>query len=251
MVRDPLVLALALRLVGLAGALVPRASREDWKREWRAELWHLHRSREERSSREDAAFLLRSLGSTLDALQLRTGDAQAWSESVSAVIARWGRHSPAVAIGLLFLSLGIAADTLLLAFARLTLGLPLSPWSTLVAEGRTVILTAAITCGIALIVASAAAAAQLLGFAESDPRGDAPARVVEMILIAAVTAWLARGLALFGMRSVAPPHAAPWLAAVELGSAVDRAWLVTWLLGLALLAVARSLRRERPARVGR
>ena len=247
MVSGAPLLATALRLVGVAGALAPRALRDDWKREWRAELWHLHHSREERSLRADAAFLARAAGSALDALQLRAGDGASWSESAALVVARWGRHTPSVTVGLLFLSLGIAADTLLLAFARVMLGVPLSPWSTQVGEGRTVILGIAITCGAGLIVASAAAAAQLLALAGSASRGEGPVWVVEMALVAAVTAWVARGLALFGMRSVTPPHAPAWLAPVELDSAVSSAWLVTWLLGLTLFAAARRLHRPAPA----
>jgi hypothetical protein len=249
MVSESLVLATALRLVGLAGLMVPRALRDDWKREWRAELWHLHRSVEERSIREDSAFVLRSLGSVLDALQLRAGDAQTWSESASAVVGRWARHSPSVTVALLFLSIGIAADALLLAFGRVALAIPLSAWPGVVAEGRPLILGVALSCGVGMIVASAAAAAQLLGAGEGANRGDASARVVETLLIAGVTAWLARWLVVFGMRTLTLPESS-WLAAAELGAAATSAWLVSWLLGLTLLVLVRS-RHHRPARIGR
>ena len=128
MVSRGAVLAAALRLVGVAGALVPGARREEWEREWRAELWHLHHSRREPSARDDAAFLLRAAGSLLDALQLRAGDAQEWREGAAAVVARWSEHSPPVAVGLLLLSVGIAVDTLLIAMGRAALAFPLSPW---------------------------------------------------------------------------------------------------------------------------
>jgi hypothetical protein len=110
--RPPL-LTLAQCVAGVAGWLVPASLRADWEREWRAELWHLYRGEEKgghHSARKRADLLLRSAGSVSDALQLRLGDRQAWAESVSPVSTRWGVRTPAVTVGLLFLSVGIAAD---------------------------------------------------------------------------------------------------------------------------------------------
>ena len=246
MVREPLVLAAALRLVGLAGRMVPRALREEWKREWRAELWHLYHSSSRRSIGEDPAFALRAMGSLLDALQLRAGDAQAWSESVSVVVSRWSRHTPSVAVALLLLSIGIAADALLLAFGSIALSAPL-PAGTGVVQVRTVLLGVGVSCGVAMIVASAGAAAQLLGAGETTPRDEVDTRVVEMALIAGVTAWLARWLVALGMHAVRVPESS-WLAAMDPGAAATSAWLVSWLLGLTLLVIVRS-RRPRPVRI--
>jgi hypothetical protein len=143
----PALLALAGRIVGLSGRLVPRAQRGDWEREWRAELWYLHRALRASgglSARDGAAFLLRSAGSALDALQLRAGDAELRRESFLTVAARWGEHTPSVLFALLFLSLGTAADALLLAFGRLMVGVPRSVWDEVPGELRLLILGVAL-----------------------------------------------------------------------------------------------------------
>jgi hypothetical protein len=247
------VLALAVRLVGIAGRLVPIALRGDWEREWRAELWHLYRSLQAQgrlSGRERAAFVLRSVGSVADALQLRLGDAETWSESFSAVETHWRRHTPSVTIALLFLSLGMAADALLLAFGRLMLGVPRSEWSTLSGETRLLILGIAITCGVSLIVASAAAATRLLGSVDASPRVHRSVWVMETVLVAGVTTWVGGWFAAFGMRAIPSPSPA-WLSAVDLGPAVTNAWLVSWICGLTVLTVLRVPRRGGTSRLVR
>ena len=237
------LLALAVRVVGIAGRLVPTALRGDWEREWHAELWHLYHALEARGSltaRERAAFVLRSVGSVFDALQLRLGDAQLWSESLSAVATRWGQHTPSVATALLFLSLGIAADALLIASGHLLVVAPGSVWSGLAGETRFLILGVAVMCGVSMIVTSAAAAAHLLGL--PDPSRDHHNRVwvVETLLVAGVTGLLGRWFAAVVMRDAISPS-------VDLGAAVTSAWVVSWVCGLAVLTVLRLRRRRRTA----
>lgn len=239
----PAILALAVRVVGIAGRLVPSALRSDWEREWRAELWHFYHSLEAqglRSVSARASFVLRSTGSVFDALQLRLGDAQLWSESLSAVATRWGRHPGSVATALLVLSLGIAADALLIAFGHIMVEVPDSMWGSLTSRTRLVILGIAIACGVSLIVTSAAAAAQLLGCRDPSPDGHDRARAVETLLVAGVTGWIGRWFAAFGMRSMISPYSGAWLASGDPGAAVTSAWLVSWLCGLAVLTVLRG-----------
>jgi hypothetical protein len=247
----PAVLALAMRVVGTAGRLVPAALRSDWKREWNAELWHLYRSLEVQgrlSAWERAAFVLRSLGSVFDALQLRLGDTQLWSESFSAVATRWGQHPRSVATALLFLSLGIAADALLIAFGHILIEAPRSVWGSLTSETRFLILSIAVMCGVSLIVASAAAATQLLRPADRFPHGQNRVWVVETLLVAGVTGCVGRWCAAFWMRTAIPPHWSESLASVDLGAAVTTAWVVSWICGLTVLTVLRVRRRGGTAR---
>jgi hypothetical protein len=244
----PGVLALAARVVGIAARLVPTALRDDWAREWNAELWSLYRVLELQgrlTARDRAALVLRSAGSVLDALHLRLVDSQLWSESFAGVVTRWGRHSLLVPTALLFLSAGIAADTVLIAFGKIALADPRSGWSSLASDTRSLLVGIAIACGLSLIVASAAAAAQLLGSADPAPDGSRRAWIVELLLVAGVTGWVGRWFAAFGVRVMIPPHAAEWLAAVDLDAAVTAAWVVSWALALTALTVLRLRRRAR------
>jgi hypothetical protein len=63
-VRVPLVVKLCQAMIGLAAYLVPSGMRADWKREWRAEIWHqwqfLFYAQE--WNREEALRLLRTSG---------------------------------------------------------------------------------------------------------------------------------------------------------------------------------------------
>jgi putative ABC transport system permease protein len=74
MTRPPVLVRLALRLVGIVSVLVPRAERQAWRREWEAELLHGHRAldRGGRSTLGSQAVLgRRALGSIVDAAWLR------------------------------------------------------------------------------------------------------------------------------------------------------------------------------------
>lgn len=250
----PAALTLAVRVVRAAGQLVPAFLRADWEREWHAELWHLYHSLEAQgrlSAAERVAFVLRSLGSVSDAVQLRLGDAQLWSESFSVVATHWVRHRRSVATALLFLSLGIAADALLLACGHVMVDAPRSVWSSLASETRFLILGIAITCGVSLIVASAAAAAQLLGPADRFPHGQTRVWVLETLLVAGVTGWLGRWFAAFFAHQAVPPDSGGGLASVDLGAAVTSGWAVSWLCGLTVLTVLTALRLRRRKGIAR
>jgi hypothetical protein len=247
----PGTLWLAVQVIGVAGRLVPHELRADWQEEWRAELWHLYHSLGERghlSARDRAAFVVRSFGSLFDALQLRLGDAQLWRESFAAVATHWRQHARPVAIALLFLSVGVAADALLIAFGHIMVDVPHSAWSSLGSETRLAILGVAIVCGISLIVASAAAAAQLLGSADPAAYRDRSVCVAETLLAAGVTGWLGRWFAAFWMRTAIPPHWGERLASVDLAAAVTNGWVVSWICGLTVLTVLRVRRRGGTAR---
>ena len=244
--RPPL-LRLALAIVAVAARLVPRPHRDEWQREWCAELWHLHGTLEVEPggiARHRVAFLLRSTGSIVDALQLRVGDTQTWSESVVMVVARWGRHTPATALALLLLSIGIAADALLIVFTRMLLGAP-RDGNALASELRSPMLAIAAVFGVALLLTSVAAARRLLDSAEPRQHGPASAAIVEGCLTAAVTGWVGWWFATFGLHAI--PH--PSLSQLEVSRfahQMTRAWMVSWFCGLALLGglTVRHARRD-------
>jgi hypothetical protein len=240
------VSALAAHIVRIASRLIPSAARGEWEREWRAELWHLYSELKARggpSAWEQVAFVRRSLGSVFDALQLRFGDAQLWRESVSDVAERWERQPLSVAAALLFLSLAIAADALLLAFGHVMVEAPRSVWGNLVSETRILILGVAATCGISLIVASAATATQLLGSADRSSHHNG-VWAAETVLVAGITGWVGRWIAEFFVRTAFPPDPGSWPASVDLGAAVTNACMVSWLCGVAVLAGLRARRRR-------
>ena len=246
--KVPPLLALATRIVEAASRVVPYAMRDDWVREWSAELWHLHRSlaAQGRLSLSDrTAFVLRSASCVLDALQLRLGDAQLWSESFSAVASRWTRHPGSVATALLFLSVGIAANALLLASSRVTLEDPRSLWTSVPPETQSWLLGISIACGVGLIVASAAAADQLLGSPDRLSRGENRPWLVETLLVAGVSASIGLGLATFGFRNISHPQFAEWAASIDQGAVVTTAWLISWLCGLTAFVILRTGRRKR------
>ncbi|MEO6525760.1 MAG: hypothetical protein ABIP93_03980 [Gemmatimonadaceae bacterium] len=230
-----------------AGWLVPTAAREEWQREWHAELWHRHHALEARGSRsrrDRAAFAVRSIGAIFDALQHRLGDVQSWRESFSTVAEHWGRRSPSVASGILLLSLGITADAMLIAASRTMLGAPHSEWSGLGRDARMQVLGIAICCGASLIVASAAVASRLLGTPDPSTReaGRGSIRVAETLLVAGITAWVGRSLTVVGMYVVPPPG---WVPSESLGAIVTSAWIVSWISGLSVLVALRAHRRTR------
>jgi hypothetical protein len=243
--------ALAVRIVGIAGRLVPTGSRDDWEREWRAELWHLSRELEAcggPSAWQRVAFVRRSLGAVADALQLRLGDAQLWRDNVSAVAAAWGRRPGSVGLALFLLSLGIGGAALLVAFGGVMIEAPRSVWGNLVTETRLLILGVAAACGVLLIVTSAAAAARLLGPAgcASDRDG---AWIVETVLVGGATGWLARWFAELYVRTAMAPYPTGWVGSTDLAAAVTSACVLSWLCGLALLTGLR-MRRARSTGAG-
>jgi predicted permease len=71
---DPLVVRLCLAILGLARHLVPRAARDQWTREWDAEIrhrWHAMRRRDETRWDRQADLVKRSSGAVADAAFLR------------------------------------------------------------------------------------------------------------------------------------------------------------------------------------
>src|SRR5262249_17220002 len=107
----------SLRLIGLVSLIVPRRLREDWRREWEAELRH-HESlliQWRRSGSGNRQELLRhSLGSLRDALMLQP---KRWEEEMVRDLRYGGRmllkHKGFTAVAVLALSLGIGANTAL------------------------------------------------------------------------------------------------------------------------------------------
>jgi putative ABC transport system permease protein len=117
-----LVLWLALRVVGIAAFLVPRAARTDWTREWDAELrYRAAQLRHTRTLtwRTDMELLRRALGSLPDAAWIRrqfTLDADAVHDVGHAV--RILLKTPGfTVIALLVFALGIGATTAIVSVA--------------------------------------------------------------------------------------------------------------------------------------
>jgi putative ABC transport system permease protein len=117
-----LILWLALRVVGIAAVLVPRAARTDWKREWEAELRYGDtqlRRKPARTWRMSMEPLRRALGSLPDAAWIRrqfTLDADAAHDAAHAV--RMLLKAPGfTAITLLVFAIGIGAATAMVSVA--------------------------------------------------------------------------------------------------------------------------------------
>jgi len=244
-VRATPLLAVARTIVAVASLVVPAEQRDEWTREWNAELWYLHDSlvRDDRLTiAEHARFLLRASGSLVDAVQLSTGDMQAWRESFVEVGARWWRRSPVVATALLFLSLGIAADAMLIAFARALVEYPSATWAGLAPSTRGLTIGVAALVGVSLLVASVVVTAQLLGGVGATTEHRTRERRAELLLAAVITAWVAHAVATYG--AIAIPNETPeWQAPPDLNAMLTHAWLATWLCALLLLAVLRRHRR--------
>jgi putative ABC transport system permease protein len=112
----PLLVSIALRVVRLFGAIVPRRDRPAWRREWESEILnhHLALERERPSTwRDQMPLTRRALGSVLDAAWLRrqfTRDSEIAQDLRH--ITRIGARSPlTMSLVVAVLALGIGATT--------------------------------------------------------------------------------------------------------------------------------------------
>ena len=111
--RDPLVLRLCLALLRIFAALVPRAARADWRREWDAEIrhrWHLLEDRRDLTWRAQIDLVRRATGALPDAAWLRrqfTADADVVHDVRHGLRMLWSSPAHSVA-AVTILTLGIA-----------------------------------------------------------------------------------------------------------------------------------------------
>jgi hypothetical protein len=122
---------------------------------------------------------------------------------------------------------------------------PRSLWVSVPPETRSWVLGIGIACAVGLIVASAAAADQLLGSPDRFPPGENRPWMVETLLVAGVSASIGLGLATLGFRGISHPLFEEWAASIDQGAVVTRAWMVSWVCGLTALVIFRTGRRKR------
>ena len=125
------MLTIARLLIGVAATLVPTSTRQDWAREWQAELWHRHdRLRGGGTLAERADLVLRASGAIVHAAWLRKEE---WSLSVIMQDVRYALRGlwlrPAFAfIVVAMLALGIGINAAVFSVLRAVLLKPL-PYS--------------------------------------------------------------------------------------------------------------------------
>lgn len=245
--RPPFPLALSLRIVDLVALLVPAAERADFRREWRAELWHRcdRLSRRGQLTRQAGTLLvLRCCGALFDALDLRLGGADGWAVELEGILSRWNRRVGATAAALLCVTLGIAGEAMVVSMARVTMDKRAAAWQGLGGDVRSMLLAVAGLWSVWLLVAAALAARSLLsvhgptpGWAPVPARTGRRARLLEAGLVALVSLWLARWLTplaldrlLAGFAAGAPEPALAHAAGEHLALTVLGVWSCASLL---------------------
>jgi len=130
MKRDPFVLQLCLALVGVCAALVPRASRQDWRDEWEAEVrhrWGRLEAGQQLDWRSRMDLFRRALGALPDAAWLRrqfTRDAEVIQDARGALRLLLRQPRFAVVV-VLTLALGIGSTTAVFSVVNAVLLKPL------------------------------------------------------------------------------------------------------------------------------
>ncbi|HEX9106850.1 MAG TPA: hypothetical protein VF832_06475, partial [Longimicrobiales bacterium] len=110
----------------VAGVLVPGGRREEWRREWRAELWHESARLADKGGRSGTSATLhllgRALGALPDAVAMRRFHPAAAQEDLWSAVSVVLRSPGAAGTGVLLVALASAVDTVavnLLGFATL------------------------------------------------------------------------------------------------------------------------------------
>ncbi len=164
-----------LLLRGLAG-VVPAKRRQDWLREWRAELWHeADRLARAGVPRTTATFRLfgRSLGCITDAAAMRRFHPVPVEEDLGAALRVVFRSPAAAGMATFMIGVTVAVDTLLLALSRFAYAIPDR------LEGlRAIILFLTVVLALLLPVAAARAAASAVGWSEAGRREEAMRRAM-------------------------------------------------------------------------
>lgn len=242
----------------VAGVIVPRRQRDEWLREWRAELWHEARRSSEPGSTRSALMLHllgRSLGGLPDALAMRHFHPAPAQEDLGSALSVVFRSPGAAGASIFLVATAVMVDTVavnVMSFATLAPEQvhPYLPFVRGIAATLVVLLplaaciAAAVTIGWSDAARREEALRHAIGIPDARLRRQ---RALEGVVIAllgcAGGAWMASGLLdrvelmLAGKpAAVAELHAAPGVAPVALALAVTMA---------CLLGSAASLRRKR------
>ncbi len=242
----------------LAGVIVPRGRRDEWLREWRAELWHEARRTSGSGSTGSSPtlhLLGRALGGLPDALAMRRFHPAPAQEDLGSALSVVFRSPGAAGASIFLIATAVTVDTVavnVMAFATLAPE-PMHPYLPFVRG-------IALTLIVLLPVTACIAAAVTVGWSDAARREEALRRAIgipdarlrrqralEGVVIAllgcAGGAWLASGLlgrleAMLAQKpaAVAELHGAPGVAPVVLALAVTMA---------GLLGAAASLQRKR------
>ena len=116
--RDPLLLRICFALLRVFGPIVPRPWRQNWRREWEAEIRHRHESLDDGDLASHVDLVSRACGALPDAAWLRrqfTGDAEVFHDIRHG--ARMLRKSPTFSLSVvMILAIGIGGTLAIAAF---------------------------------------------------------------------------------------------------------------------------------------